>query len=134
MNSKTAIKIMLWLLVSVMLFHFSILLKVIPYDITWGGRLKNDTEMYVFETFSILFNFLLFSVLLIKGGYIKAFISLKAVHIILWIFIIIFGLNTIGNSLAETFFEKSFSILTLTFVILLWIILNKDKKRTGNNV
>ena len=32
------------------------LLKVIPYDITWGGRLKTDSEMHIFELMSITFN------------------------------------------------------------------------------
>lgn len=134
MNPTRAIKIMLWLLTSIMLFHLSIVLKVTPYEITWGGRLKNDTEMYVFETISILINVFLFSVLLIKGKYVKEFISPKAVHIILWIFIILFGLNTIGNCLAKTIFEKFFALLTLASAILLWIVLNKDKKQTHNNV
>ncbi len=128
MNSKTAIKIMLWLLIFIMLFHLSIIVKLIPYEITWGGRLKNDTEMYVFETISMLINLLLFSILLIKGGYVKDYLSQKVVNIILWIFIILFGLNTIGNILAETIFEKFFTLLTLASAILLWIILKNDKK------
>ncbi|WP_045464637.1 hypothetical protein [Sporocytophaga myxococcoides] len=132
MNSKTAIKIMLWLLVFVMLFHLSIIVKLIPYEITWGGRLKSDIEMYVFETISILINLLLFSILLIKGRYVKEYLSMKVVDIILWIFIILFGLNTIGNILAETIFEKFFTLLTLAFAMLLWIILNKDKNRAHN--
>jgi hypothetical protein len=41
------------LLVILILFHLSIIAKIIPYNITWGGRLTNDTEMYVFETISI---------------------------------------------------------------------------------
>ncbi|MCR6642949.1 MAG: hypothetical protein NVV82_29150 [Sporocytophaga sp.] len=134
MSSKTAIKIMLGFLVFVMLFHLSIIVKLIPYEITWGGRLKNDTEMYVFETISMLINLLLFSILLIKGAYVKAFISQKVVNIILWIFIILFGLNTIGNIFAETYFEKSFALLTFASAILLWIILNKDKKRIHDKV
>jgi hypothetical protein len=134
MNAKTAIKIMLWLLVFVMLFHLSIIVKLIPYEITWGGRLKNDTEMYVFETISMLINLLLFSMLLIKGAYVKEFISLKVVNIILWIFIILFGLNTIGNIFAETNFEKSFTLLTLASAILLWIILKKDNNRIHDKV
>ncbi len=127
MNPKIAIKIMLWLLVSVMLFHLGIMLKLIPYEITWGGRLKNDTEMYVFETISMLINLLLFSVLLIKGEYVKKIISLKVVNIILWIFITLFGLNTIGNIIAETIFEKFFALVTFASAILIWIILKKDK-------
>ena len=106
-----------------------ILFKVIPYEITWGGRLKTDTEMYVFELISISINTLLGTILLIKGNYIKQIIRLGVVNVILWIFLILFGLNTIGNLFAETIFEKSLSILTLALSILIWIVL-KDKERT----
>jgi len=133
MNQKTAIKIMLWMLVAVIFFHLSIILKIVPYEITWGGRLKNDSEMYVFETISILINLFLCFTLLIKGKYIREFFSVKVVNITLWIFFVIFGLNTLGNILAKTNFEKFFTLLTLTSAILIWIILRKEKKRTHNN-
>lgn len=132
MNSKTGIKIMLWLLVTVMLFHISIILQIIPYEITWGGRLKNDAEMYVFESISIVINLLLFSLLLIKGHYIREFIPIRIVNIILWIFLVLFGLNTVGNLFANTYFEKSFSLLTLASVVLILIILKKDKKQVNH--
>jgi len=74
MNPKTAIKIMLWMLLAVILFHLSIILKIVPYEITWGGRLKNDSEMYVFETVSILINLFLSLILLIKGKYVRQFL------------------------------------------------------------
>lgn len=119
---------MLTLLGAIILFHLSIILKIVPYDITWGGRLTNDSEMYVFETISILINLILVAILLIKGQIIREFIPLKIVNIILWLFLILFGLNTIGNILAKTNFEKSFAVLTLAFSILIWIILRKDKK------
>ena len=42
------------LILSVLLvFHFLILLKIVPYNIIWGGRLKSNKEMYRFETVSI---------------------------------------------------------------------------------
>ena len=133
MNPKNAMIIMLWLLAAVMLFHLSIVLKIIPYENTWGGRLKNDGEMYVFETISLVVNLFLFSILLIKGKYVKEYLSQKVVNIILWFFIMLFGLNTVGNILAETNFEKAFALVTLTFVILIWIILRKDKKPVSNS-
>ena len=128
MNPKTAIKIMLYLLVAIILFHISIMLKIVPYEITWGGRLKNDSEMYVFETISIVINLLLISMLLIKGKLIKEFISIKIVNIALWGFFILFILNTIGNIVAETYFEKFFTLLTAAFSALIWIILRKGKR------
>jgi hypothetical protein len=130
MSSGVAVKMMLGLLVCVMLFHLSIIVKLIPYQITWGGRLKSDTEMYVFETIFILINLLLFFAVLIKEAYVKAFIPLKAVNAILWSFIGLFGLNTIGNIFAETNIEKSFSLLTLISVVLLWIIIRNSKSES----
>ena len=129
MSLRIAVKIMISLVVAVTLFHLSIILKIIPYEITWGGRLQNDAEMYVFEIISITINIFLGLNLLIKGGYIKQVISLRIVNITLWIFLILFGLNTIGNIIAKTYFEKSFALLTLVSSILIWIIL----KAKSNN-
>lgn len=134
MNPRLAIKIMLWLIGAVLLFHLCIVLKIIPYEITWGGRLKNDTEMYVFESVSILINLFLCFVLLIKGNYLTEIIPMKIVNIALWIFLALFGLNTVGNIVAKTNFEKFFTLFTLVSVILIWIILRKDKKRPHNKV
>ena len=128
--SKYAIKAFLGLLLAVILFHICIILKIIPYDITWGGRLTNDAEMYVFETISILINVFLSWVLLIKGNLVKFKLSNKVVNGILWIFFAIFILNTIGNLFAKTFFEKFFAILTGLSAILIWNIL-KEKKTTN---
>ena len=123
---------MLWLIITVTIFHLFIIIKVIPYEITWGGRLQNDSEMYVFETISLAINLFLGLILLIKGNYIKQVIPLRVVDLILWVFFILFGLNTIGNIFAETNFEKLFSILTIASSILIWIILRSKKQRTHN--
>jgi hypothetical protein len=128
MNPKLTIKILLWLIAAVTLFHLTILIKIIPYEITWGGKLKNDAEMYLFESISILINLFLGYVLLIKGKFVSKLISTKVVNIILWIFLFIFGLNTLGNIFSETLFEKSLSLLTLVFTFLLWNILKKSNK------
>lgn len=128
MSSKIAIKIMLCLLGAVTLFHLSIMVKIVPYEIAWGGRLKNDTEMYVFEAFSMALNLFLILIILIKGKYLKEIIPLKFINVVLWIFLVLFGLNTIGNLVAQTNFEKFFAILTLASSFLIWIILSKGKK------
>tara|TARA_B100001564_G_scaffold39035_1_gene28214 strand:+ start:608 stop:997 length:390 start_codon:yes stop_codon:yes gene_type:complete len=128
MNPKITIKILLWLIAAVTLFHLAILIKIIPYEITWGGKLKNDAEMYLFESISILINLFLAYVLLIRGEYVHKLIPSKVVNIILWIFLFIFGFNTIGNIFADTLFEKSLSLLTLIFTFSLWNILKKRKK------
>ena len=125
--TNNAIKVFLGLLVMNILFHLSILTKIIPYNITWGGRLTNDTEMYVFETISILMNVFLCWVLLMKGNLVQYKFPDRVVHTILWVFFVIFVLNTIGNIFAKTSFEKQFAFLTGLFSIFLWIILRKMK-------
>jgi len=123
MNYKTLIKILLALLTAVILFHISVIAKVVPYDIAWGGRLQNDSEMYIFESFSILTILFLGLVLLMKGEYVKFRFRNKTINIVLWIFLALFLLNTIGNIFAKTDFEKSFAILTFIFAIIILTIL-----------
>jgi hypothetical protein len=124
--SKYSIKLFLGLLLVVILFHICIILKIIPYNIAWGGRLTNDTEMYVFETTSILINIFLTIILLMKGNIIEYKLSDKVITIILWIFFAIFILNTIGNIFAKTTFEQLFSILTGLSAVLIWNIIKKQ--------
>ena len=128
MNPKLAIKLMLGLIGVIILLHSAILMKIIPYNITWGGRLENDIEMYVFEIMSILINLFLVVLLLVRGRYLSCFIPMKVVNILLWAFLFLFGINTLGNIFAETTFEKSLSLLTLIFTYLIWVTLKDAKK------
>ena len=121
---------MLVLLLAVVIFHLCIIAKIIPYEITWGGRLKSEQEMYVFESISIFINLLLGFVLLMKGGYVKPYFKQSVIALILWVFLILFVLNTVGNIFAKTNFEKLFSVFTLMSAILIGVIL---KNKTTNN-
>ena len=130
MTNRIAIKMMLGILLAVIAFHLCIIAQIIPYEITWGGRLKSEQEMYVFEGISIVINLFLAFVLLMKGGYISAYFREGVVNVLLWGFFILFLLNTIGNIFAKTNFEKSFAVLTLILAILLRRVL---RKTTGNH-
>ncbi len=134
MNSKSVIKILVALYSVVIVFHICIVLKIIPYNITWGGRLKNDSEMYVFETVSIAINFFLSWVLLMKGGFVKFKFSRKAIRIILWVFVLVFTLNTIGNIFAKTNLEKFFIVLTFISAVAITFVLLKKESANINEV
>ena len=123
LNSQVAVKVMLGLLSMVILFHLLIIIEMVPYKIAWGGKLQTDGQMYVFEGFSILINLFLLFILLIKGRYIKPQFSERTIKIVLWIFLILFILNTIGNLFANTHLERIFALLTLIFSFLIWIVL-----------
>lgn len=119
---------MIGLMMLVIVFHLLIVAQVIPYTIVWAGRLNSVQEMYAFEAVSIIINFLLVIVLLLKGEYIKNRLSRRLLNGFLWFFLIVFALNTVGNLTAETLFERVvFTPLTLLSAVLLWVILRKGK-------
>ena len=120
-----SLKTMIGLLTIIILFHFCLITKIIPYDIAWGGRLKNDTQMYIFEILSIIMNGLLITVLLLKANYLYYKISEKVLDGVLWFFVILFALNSFGNLFAKTYSEKFFTIFTFISTVLIWIILKK---------
>ncbi len=91
--AQNAIKIMLGLLLIVIFFHLLIMIKEIPYEIAWGGRLQNIEQMYMFEALSILINLSLLFILLMKGRYIKSQLREKTLSIVLWFFLILFILT-----------------------------------------
>jgi hypothetical protein len=125
---KIAFGLLVGMLILVILFHFFIIAKLIPYSIAWGGRLENDSQMYVFEVISILINSLLITFLLLKNNSIKHSFSQKSVNIVLWIFMILFLLNTVGNLFAKTTFEKYFALVTFIFALLIGVMLKKEKR------
>ena len=127
MNINYSIKLFLGLLFPIILFHFFIILKIIPYHIAWGGQLTTDNEMYVFESISILINIFLSWILLMKIDLVKFKFSTKTVNVILWIFFGLFMLNTVSNIFAKSNFEKFFAILTALFAMLIWNILKHNK-------
>jgi hypothetical protein len=127
MSKSLALKLLLGLFIAVIIFHLLIVFQVIPYTIVWAGKLKTIDEMYAFEAASISINVFLVAVLLLKGNYVKHRISDKILNAILLIFVALFALNTIGNLLAESLFEKIvFTPLTLLSSVLIWIVIRKE--------
>jgi hypothetical protein len=132
MKANIYIRLMLLLLSLVTVFHLSIVVKLIPYDIAWGGRLKTDREMFIFEAISVFINLFLIFVLLIKGSYVKVQVNGKVINTVLWVFFIMFILNTIGNILAKTTFEKMFAVLTFLSAVFIWKILMKKEQPSAD--
>jgi len=117
---------MIGLLSLVLVFHLAVITQLIPYTIVWAGKLRTVNEMYVFEAVSIAINIFIITVLLLKGYYIKHGIWNTVLNIMLWLFLALFALNTVGNLMAETLFEKLvFTPLTLLAALLIWIIVRK---------
>lgn len=101
-----------------LLLHFTILIKIIPYNLIWGGRLKTDKEMYRFETFSIIINSLFVIVVLVQANYFTIDVPKKIITYILWLMAGLFLLNTLGNAISKNKLEQRlFTPVTILLAI-----------------
>ena len=109
---------LLGLLSLVLLVHFIIVLKLIPYNLVWGGRLKNDKEMYRFQISSILINSLFVFVILVQANFILIDVPKKIITYALWFMTGLFLVNTLGNILSKNKLEQRlFTPITLLLAI-----------------
>ena len=134
-SKRIALKLMIGLLSTVLIFHLCVLFEIISYQIVWAGKLNSKEEMYVFEAVSILINFFLIIVLCIKFQNIKKSETNRIINMIIWVFVFLFALNTLGNLFAENLIEQILgTLLTFISATLCWIIVKKKNKRNANNV
>lgn len=109
---------LLILLLMFLILHFIILLKLIPYNLVWGGRLKSDKEMYRFEIFSILINSLFVIVILMQMSFLTIDIPRKIITYALWLMTVLFLLNTLGNVTSRNKLEQRlFTPVTILLAI-----------------
>ena len=121
--------LLLILLSLVLIFHFLVILKIIPYNIVWAGKIENDAQMNLFESISILINFILLTAILVKGNILRLKINRIIIQVILYLFVVIFALNTVGNLFAKMSLE-TYIFGPLTFIsafLCLRIALEKSK-------
>ena len=99
------------------LFHSAVIcgilfLNFVPLDYLWGGRLQTREELLSFEIISLMIQSLCLFLTLIRAGYLHISQLETIAHIGMWVLFAIFVLNTVGNILAKTDFEKMFSFIT----------------------
>ena len=132
-SHKIASKGMMIILLATILFHFSVLSGIVPYQIVWGGRLQNQSEMIQFELVSILLNFLMFAIVAIQARVIKLRVHPIVVKIALWLMVFIFVMNTIGNIISLNDLERYiFTPLTLLLAIFSFILASKKRVTSPN--
>ncbi|ADR20455.1 hypothetical protein MATR_19250 [Marivirga tractuosa] len=113
------------LIVSLTLFEIDFFMKY-----TWGGEIKSSDEFIKLEMVSILASSFCFSLILLRNRA-KSKIWLIISRIGLSLFFFMFLLNTLGNILAASIFEKSLALVTILIaVLLLRIILEPIRKRS----
>ena len=127
-TKSRALNTLLGLFSVVIIFHLSVITQIIPYKIVWAGKLNSAKEMYAFEITSITINLFFVVILLIIAHYIKHTIHERLLNLILWMFLVLFVFNTIGNLMAETAFERFvFTPMTLLAAVLIWVVVRRRR-------
>lgn len=101
-----------------LILHFCIILKIIPYNLVWGGRLKTDREMYRFEAISIGINLIFIFIILIQAHFWAIDFPNRIMAILLWGMTALFLLNTFGNAISKNKVEQVlFTPLTILLTL-----------------
>jgi hypothetical protein len=97
---------LLFLLTLNLAFHLLVITGIIPFEIVWGGRLNNSSDMVKFETVSIVLNAMMLFVVAIHSGFFRVKLRHISVKFALWMMFVLFILNTVGNLFSVNSFEK----------------------------
>jgi len=117
-TKRSASYCILIILSLIVLFHLLVLTGIVPFQIVWGGRLTNHSQMVQFEMISIGINIVMLAAVAIYAGILKLHIKPLLIRIVLWCMCGLFLLNTIGNLLSTNTFEKMvFTPITLLLAI-----------------
>ena len=120
----------IFILSGIVIFHFLIIAGIIPFEIVWGGRLKNQTEMLQFESISIALNLIMLTLVAIKAGLLKINLKPNFLKVSFWLMAVLFALNTLGNLLAVNTVE-TLIFTPLTFLLAVFsfrLALSKDQQ------
>ncbi|KKI89098.1 hypothetical protein WQ54_28150 [Bacillus sp. SA1-12] len=88
-----------------LLMHVLILLKIMPYHFVWGGQLKSESDVIVFESISIIVLTLFISIIAVKAGYVFKGKFKRTVNVFTWVLFGLMVLNTIGNIVSSSGLE-----------------------------
>lgn len=88
-----------------LLMHVLILLKIMPYDFVWGGRIKSEADFILLESISIVVQMLFIFIIAVKAGYVFKGRFKRAINISTWLMVGLMVLNTIGNLLSNSGLE-----------------------------
>ncbi|MED4071886.1 hypothetical protein [Priestia endophytica] len=104
-SMKMASYIILAINTLALLMHGLILLNILPYDFVWGGRLKKQEDVILFEMVSILIQVVFISIVAVKAGYILKGKFKRTSNIGIWVIFGMMILNSLGNLASHSFLE-----------------------------
>ncbi len=105
----------------ILVFHVLALVRIVPYEMLWGGRLQDPEQMVIFESLSILINAVMLGVVSVRAGFLPVQVNPRFIRIALWIMVVLFSVNTLGNMLSKHALERIvFTPVTFLLAIFSW--------------
>jgi len=122
-SAKIAGNILIIFLLLLFIFHILILLRIVPYEIVWGGQIRNSSSLIIFEVIALFLTLVFILIISMKIGYIKAGKFRKIINIGVWFIFVYFLLNIIGNLASGVSMEKLiFAPITIIITLLAFIL------------
>lgn len=100
-------------------FHLLIVLRVLPFEIVWGGKLRSEPEMMQLEITSIVVTGILLCAVMLRVGYFRVKLNPLIFKVVFGLMVLLFTLNTLGNILSENAIERAvFTPVTILMALL----------------
>jgi len=116
-STKLAGNILLFSLGLLLVFHFLVILKLIPASIMWGGQ-ATSSNLIMLEVIAIAVTLFFGYVIATKTGYVNAGKFTGVINILVWIIFLFLLLNTLGN-LASGVSAENFIFAPITLILAL---------------
>ncbi|WNS77947.1 hypothetical protein RRU94_05590 [Domibacillus sp. DTU_2020_1001157_1_SI_ALB_TIR_016] len=133
LGTRMAGNIILAINTAALFMHILILLNILPYDFVWGGRLKSQEDLIIFEAISILVQTVFILIVAVKLGYFLKGRFKKIINVGLWTMCGIMVLNSAGNAASNSDLEKLLMTpLTVLLALLVFrLAIEKESEKTN---
>lgn len=133
LGTRAAGHIILAINTAALFMHILILWNILPYEFVWGGRLKSQEDLVIFEMISILIQMVFILIVAVKLGYFLNGRFKKTVNVGLWIMFGIMVLNSAGNAASNSDLEKQLMtpLTVLLALLVLRLAIEKESEKTN---
>jgi hypothetical protein len=116
---RWASNIIITIITMALFMHVLILLKILPHTFVWGGQIKRESDLMIFESISIFVQILFILVITIKAEYAFKGKFKRIVNVGTWVMFGLMVLNTLGNLASDSRLETMVMTPITTLLALL---------------
>lgn len=123
------------LLLMLVIFHLSVLSKLVPDEIVWGGRSRNAEDFLFFEGLALGIAGFFLIVTRLRVSSMRGRWLTVSTRTIMWVMFIFFAINTVTNLMGRSVFEKAvFAPASLLMALLAFRLTAKKNEEPAPGV